>query len=190
MTCCLTPSRWIRVLKIFLSCWCSIDMHWRAQGHYSKLFTLSVISQDLQVQIQPSDGALRLRSGMRAFALGSSTVSVHPFSTPSDPHFSPVKNHSIPSSLPQRVISSSLPFFALPEEEKLKYDIRKSSNFKGYNALLSGNEDPEGRATYTKASILDGKHWKATTVRRKRTHGMTEAQPWEVQTYGQRAGRI
>jgi len=120
-------------------------MHWRAQGHYPKLFTLSVISQDLQAQIQPSDGALRLRSGMRAFALGSSTVSVHPFSTPSDPHFSPVKNHSIPSSLPQRVISSSLPFFALPEEEKLKYDIRKSSSFKGYNALMSGNEDPEGR---------------------------------------------
>jgi hypothetical protein len=104
-----------------------------------------VIYQDLQAQIQLLDGALRLRSGMHISALDSFTVSVHPLGTPSDPHESPVKNHSIPSSLPQRVISSSLPFFALPEEEKLKYDIRKSANFKGYNALLSGNTDPEGR---------------------------------------------
>jgi isopenicillin N synthase-like dioxygenase len=104
-----------------------------------------VIYQDLQAQIQLLDGALRLRSGTHVSALGSFTVSVHPLSTPSDPHEIPVKNHSIPSSLPQRVISSSLPFFALPEEEKLKYDIRKSANFKGYNALLSGNTDPEGR---------------------------------------------
>jgi len=82
---------------------------------------------------------------MHAFASGSSTVSVHPLSTPSDLHFGPVKNHSIPPSLPQRVISSSLPFFALPEEEKLNYDIYKSASFKGYNALLSENTDPEGQ---------------------------------------------
>lgn len=82
---------------------------------------------------------------MHVFALDSSTVSVHPINNSSDLHFNTVKNHSIPDSLPQRVISSSLPFFALPEEEKLKCDIRKSANFKGYNALLSGNEDPESR---------------------------------------------
>lgn len=109
------------------------------------LVTLSATCQELQAQIQPPDSALRLRSEMHAFALDSFTVSMHPLGIPSVIHFSPVKNHSIPSSLPQRVISSSLPFFALPEEEKLKYDIRKSTSFKGYNALLSGNTDPEGR---------------------------------------------
>ena len=82
---------------------------------------------------------------MHVFASGSFTVSMHTLSISSDLHLGPVKNHSIPSSLPQRVISSSLPFFALPEEEKLKYDIHKSANFKGYNSLLSENTDPEGR---------------------------------------------
>ena len=82
---------------------------------------------------------------MHAFALDSFIVSMQALSTSSVVHFSPVKNHSIPSSLPQRVISSSQPFFALPEEEKLKYDIRKSASFKGYNALLSENTDPDGR---------------------------------------------
>ena len=108
-------------------------------------FILSAIYRELQTQIQPPDGALRLRSEMLAFVLDSFIVSMHPLSDSSDIHFSLVKNHSIPSSLPQRVISSSLPFFALPEEEKLKYDIRKSASFKGYNALLSENTDPEGR---------------------------------------------
>jgi isopenicillin N synthase-like dioxygenase len=30
-------------------------------------------------------------------------------------------------------------------EEKMKYDIHATSNFKGYNAFLSENNDPEGR---------------------------------------------
>jgi isopenicillin N synthase-like dioxygenase len=38
-----------------------------------------------------------------------------------------------------------LPFFELPIEEKMKYDIHASENFKGYNAFLSENTDPEGR---------------------------------------------
>lgn len=82
---------------------------------------------------------------MHVFASDSSTVSVQPFNTSSNIQFCLVKNHSIPPSLPRRVISSSLPFFALSEEEKLKNDIHKSTSFKGYNALLSENTDPEGR---------------------------------------------
>ena len=58
---------------------------------------------------------------------------------------SSVKNHSIPSSIPERAIKSSLPFFDLPIEEKMKYDIHATSNFKGYNAILSENTDPNGR---------------------------------------------
>ena len=114
-------------------------------AQYPQSVTLIAIYRELQTQIQPLDGALRLRSEMLAFALDSFTVSMHPLNTSFDIHINLVKNHSIPSSLPQRVISSSLPFFALPEEEKLKYDIRKSASFKGYNALLSENTDPEGR---------------------------------------------
>lgn len=56
-----------------------------------------------------------------------------------------VKNHGISPSLPESAIHASLPFFDLPEEEKMKYDIHKTDNFKGYNALLSENTDPEGR---------------------------------------------
>ena len=114
-------------------------------AQYPQYVTLIAIYRELQTQIQPLDGALRLRSEMLAFVLDSFTVSMHPLNTASDMHINLVKNHSIPSPLPQRVISSSLPFFALPEEEKLKYDIRKSASFKGYNALLSENTDPEGR---------------------------------------------
>ena len=82
---------------------------------------------------------------MHVFASDSSIVSVYPLNTSSYLYFCPVKNHPIPPSLPRRVISSSLPFFALSEEEKLRCDIRKSTSFKGYNALLSENTDPEGR---------------------------------------------
>ncbi|KIM29966.1 hypothetical protein M408DRAFT_328410 [Serendipita vermifera MAFF 305830] len=56
-----------------------------------------------------------------------------------------VKNHSIPASLPEQAVQSSLPFFDLSTEEKMRYDIHASSNFKGYNAFLSENTDPEGR---------------------------------------------
>ncbi|PVF93068.1 Clavaminate synthase-like protein [Serendipita vermifera] len=56
-----------------------------------------------------------------------------------------IKNHGIPSSVPEAAIQSSLPFFELPIEEKMKYDIHASDNFKGYNALMSENTDPEGR---------------------------------------------
>ena len=56
-----------------------------------------------------------------------------------------VKGHGIPSSVPEAAVKSSLPFFDLPEEEKMKYDIQASANFRGYNAFFSENTDPEGR---------------------------------------------
>jgi hypothetical protein len=31
-------------------------------------------------------------------------------------------------------------------EAEMKYDIHATSSFKGYDVLLSGNTDPEGRA--------------------------------------------
>jgi len=105
---------------------------------------------------------------MHVFASDSSTVSVHPLGNSPDLHLGPVKNHSIPPSLPQRVISSSLPFFALREEEKLKYDIHKSANFKGYNALLSENTDPEGRGDLNEGFNIG---WEALEGHENQTKG-------------------
>lgn len=81
-----------------------------------------------------------------------------------------MKNHGIPEQVIEAVISASNLFFSLPEEAKLKVgrmlvvfilklfvlfgdllirtvvvqlDIRKSSGFKGYQPLLSSNNNPE-----------------------------------------------
>jgi isopenicillin N synthase-like dioxygenase len=54
-----------------------------------------------------------------------------------------VKNHRIPDSTISRVFEETKRFFSLPLEEKMKIDVHKSSNFKGYNALLSENNNPE-----------------------------------------------
>ncbi|TCD65275.1 hypothetical protein EIP91_002837 [Steccherinum ochraceum] len=54
-----------------------------------------------------------------------------------------VKNHGIPEEVISNALAASKRFFSLPEPQKLEIDIRKSSNFKGYNALLSSNNDPE-----------------------------------------------
>lgn len=53
-----------------------------------------------------------------------------------------VKNHGIPEEITQDALAASKQFFSLPTEKKMELDNRKSSNFKGYSALLSGNNDP------------------------------------------------
>lgn len=86
---------------------------------------------------------------MLAFALVSSMVNnAQTRSEPSKYHtdvIAAVKNHPIPAEYSDNVIKASLPFFDLPMEEKMKYDLHASTSFKGYNALLSENTDPEGR---------------------------------------------
>ncbi|EJC97850.1 Clavaminate synthase-like protein [Fomitiporia mediterranea MF3/22] len=56
-----------------------------------------------------------------------------------------VKNHGILEELMFDALEVGKKFFALPEETKLKYDSRTSSNLKGYTAFLSENIDPENR---------------------------------------------
>lgn len=56
-----------------------------------------------------------------------------------------VKNHTIPKDTISRAITASKQFFALPQEQKAALDIHKSSNFKGYTALLGENTNPENR---------------------------------------------
>jgi len=54
-----------------------------------------------------------------------------------------VKNHGIPEELTQDALEASKQFFSLPLETKMELDNRTTPNFKGYSALLSGNNDPE-----------------------------------------------
>ncbi|KAH9891881.1 Clavaminate synthase-like protein [Cubamyces lactineus] len=56
-----------------------------------------------------------------------------------------VKNHGIPEETIQKAYSASKEFFSLPLDKKMELDMRKSSAFKGYNALLTSNLDPINR---------------------------------------------
>jgi len=52
-------------------------------------------------------------------------------------------NHGIPDKTIQGVLLASKEFFALPLDTKMELLYKKTSNFKGYSPLLSGNNDPE-----------------------------------------------
>ncbi|RDX48840.1 Clavaminate synthase-like protein [Lentinus brumalis] len=53
-----------------------------------------------------------------------------------------VKNHGIPEVTIDIALAASKEFFSLPLEKKMELDITKSANFKGYNPILSSNNDP------------------------------------------------
>ncbi|KAG8957092.1 hypothetical protein FRC03_010554 [Tulasnella sp. 419] len=57
-----------------------------------------------------------------------------------------VKNHNVPDEVIDRTMDQAKRFFDLPLEEKMKIDIHKSKNFKGYTPLLGENTDPEHNA--------------------------------------------
>ncbi|RPD56634.1 Clavaminate synthase-like protein [Lentinus tigrinus ALCF2SS1-7] len=56
-----------------------------------------------------------------------------------------VKNHGIPEENISKALQASKEFFSLPLEKKMELDITKTANFKGYNPILSSNNDPENR---------------------------------------------
>ncbi|KAL7279630.1 hypothetical protein ACG7TL_006036 [Trametes sanguinea] len=56
-----------------------------------------------------------------------------------------VKNHGISEEIIEKALSESKEFFSLPLEKKMELDIRKTSNFKGFNPVLSSNNDPLNR---------------------------------------------
>ncbi|KAF7299439.1 2OG-Fe oxygenase [Mycena indigotica] len=56
-----------------------------------------------------------------------------------------LKNHTIQEAVIADTITAAGDFFALPINAKLALDIHKSTNFKGYTALLGENTNPEGR---------------------------------------------
>ncbi|OBZ71478.1 hypothetical protein A0H81_08490 [Grifola frondosa] len=53
-----------------------------------------------------------------------------------------LQNHGIPDKTIEDALTASKSFFSLPLEKKLELDIRKTSNFKGFNPILSSNNDP------------------------------------------------
>jgi len=55
-----------------------------------------------------------------------------------------VKNHGIPQSAIEGAVQAAKDYFNLPLETKMKMDIRNSTNYKGYTALLAENTDPLG----------------------------------------------
>ncbi|KAI0265540.1 2OG-Fe-II oxygenase [Gloeopeniophorella convolvens] len=56
-----------------------------------------------------------------------------------------IKNHGIPESAISGALRVAQQFFALPDASKKELDIHKSTNFKGYTALLGENTNPENR---------------------------------------------
>ncbi|CEL56308.1 hypothetical protein RSOLAG1IB_07724 [Rhizoctonia solani AG-1 IB] len=56
-----------------------------------------------------------------------------------------VKNHGVDESVIKSTVEIAHRFFDLSLEEKMKLDIHKSPNFKGYTPLLGENTNPENR---------------------------------------------
>ncbi|TBU44027.1 Clavaminate synthase-like protein [Dichomitus squalens] len=54
-----------------------------------------------------------------------------------------VTNHGITDTIIQNALTASKSFFSLPLEKKLELDMTKTANFKGYNPVLSSNNNPE-----------------------------------------------
>ncbi|EMD39655.1 hypothetical protein CERSUDRAFT_81032 [Gelatoporia subvermispora B] len=56
-----------------------------------------------------------------------------------------VKNHTIPESTIKGTVEAARRFFSLPLDTKMTLDVHKSTNFKGYTALLGENTNPDNR---------------------------------------------
>ncbi|KAF9068560.1 hypothetical protein BDP27DRAFT_1326928 [Rhodocollybia butyracea] len=54
-------------------------------------------------------------------------------------------NHGVPEDVIANAVEAGKNFFSLPTSSKTDLDIHKSTNFKGYTALLGENTDPTGR---------------------------------------------
>ncbi|KAL5633539.1 hypothetical protein ACGC1H_003884 [Rhizoctonia solani] len=56
-----------------------------------------------------------------------------------------VKNHGVDEIVIRSAVEAARKFFDLSLEEKMKLDVHKSPNFKGYTPLLGENTNPENR---------------------------------------------
>ncbi|CDO72227.1 hypothetical protein BN946_scf184970.g79 [Trametes cinnabarina] len=81
-----------------------------------------------------------------------------------------VKNHGIAEDTVNQALSASKDFFSLPLEKKMELDIRKTSNFKGYNPVLSSNNDPLNRGDLHEGFEFGWEEMQAREHDEKRAH--------------------
>lgn len=55
-----------------------------------------------------------------------------------------VKNHGIADEVIEKAFEATQAFFSLPDAKKMEVNNKKTANFKGYNAVLTSNNDPAG----------------------------------------------
>jgi isopenicillin N synthase-like dioxygenase len=65
-----------------------------------------------------------------------------------------IKNHPIPEVTIRAAMEAADNFFSLPSMAKMELDIHKSSNFKGYTALLGENTNPQNKGDLHEAFDL------------------------------------
>jgi len=93
-----------------------------------------------------------------------------------------VKNHGIPEEYAENALSSAKEFFSWPTEKKMELDIKKSGNFKGYNALRTSNTDPENDGDMHEGFeiICEDLATKENDERRAQDGAMAGANVWPV----------
>ncbi|OSC98036.1 Clavaminate synthase-like protein [Trametes coccinea BRFM310] len=103
-----------------------------------------------------------------------------------------VKNHGIPGETIERALSASKEFFSLPLEKKMELDIRKTSNFKGYNPVLSSNNDPLNRGDLHEGFEFGWEELQARACDEKRANDgvMAGANVWPTDVPGFRESTL
>ncbi|KAJ3011863.1 hypothetical protein NUW54_g2042 [Trametes sanguinea] len=104
-----------------------------------------------------------------------------------------VKNHGIPEGTIENALSASKEFFSLPLEKKMELDIRKTANFKGYNPVLSSNNDPLNRGDLHEGFEFGWEELHAREYDEKRAHDdgvMAGANVWPSEPAGFREATL
>ncbi|VDB90073.1 unnamed protein product [Peniophora sp. CBMAI 1063] len=96
------------------------------------------------MQPRPNEQRSSIKFATRASEPDSSTVCNWPLISPwtTAGAADTVKNHGIPEDKITAALDAMKAYFALPLEEKMKLDNKTTPNFKGYNAVFSGQHDP------------------------------------------------
>lgn len=97
-----------------------------------------------------------------------------------------VSHHGIPNEVLSSALQAAKRYFELPLSEKLKMDIHKSANYKGYTALLGENTDANGAGDLHEGFDLG---WESESTSEKQDHvassdldsGMIEGNVWPDQ---------
>ncbi|OSX57172.1 hypothetical protein POSPLADRAFT_1186096 [Postia placenta MAD-698-R-SB12] len=89
-----------------------------------------------------------------------------------------VSHHTISQETIDAAIDAAKNFFALPLAKKMSIDIHKSSNFKGYTALLGENTNPENRGDLHEGFDLGWEEMDSGISRRDGDGVMTGVNVW------------